>query len=617
MITPKVLLVNDNAASLTALESLLADAVGRGEYEVVSARSGEEALRQVLLHDFAVIILDVRMPIMDGFATAEAIHSHPRSALVPIIFVTAHQADEMNRLKGYQKGAVDYLFTPIIPQILQTKVAVFAELMKRNLQLDLQARELAKLNQDLRLQRLRDLERMNAELEAEVIERKKAQQREHELATRDALTGLLNRRSLLDHLGHAVVNATRRKEQFALLFLDLDKFKNVNDTLGHDVGDELLRQVAARLLEAVRESDVVARLGGDEFVVQIEALASSPQAAKVAKKIALSLARPYTIGQHVVKTSASIGIGLFPQDGRSMESLMSRADKAMYHAKQKKRGSIQFFHEELNARELDRDRFKQELQHALKNGEFTLHFQPRVEISTGRVVALQALPYWHHPRLGLIAGPQFLPQAVECDRMDQVGEWMLAAACTQARQWQAGKSPLLKVPMAIDVGLTQMDADWPGGILDVLRKQKLPPTQLQLGITESLLTRDAARMAEVLQEFRAAGITLAIDNFGTGYSSLSVLNKLALDVLKIDHSLIQDLGHGTSDAALVGGVICIARALAVRVVAQGVANEKQLKALQALGCDDYQGDLCCPPLPASALQDRLDCPTGALHECHE
>ncbi|MES2950863.1 MAG: EAL domain-containing protein [Pseudomonadota bacterium] len=615
--TPKVLLVNDNAASLTALESLLGDAVGRGEYEVVTARSGEEALRQVLHHDFAVIILDVRMPVMDGFETAEAIHSHPRCALVPIIFVTAHQADEMAKLKGYQKGAVDYLFTPIIPQILQTKVAVFVELMKRNQQLDLQAQELSKLYQDLRLQRLHDLERMNAELEAEVIERKKAEQREHELATRDALTGLLNRRSLMEHLEHAVVNATRRKEEFALLFLDLDKFKAVNDTLGHDVGDELLRQVATRLLEVVRESDVVARLGGDEFVVAIEALASSSQAAKVAKKIALSLARPYTIGTHTVRISASIGIGLFPQDGASMQSLVNRADKAMYHAKHKKRGSVQFFHEELNAREVDRDHFKQELQHALKHAEFVLHFQPRVNITTGYVVALQALPYWQHPSLGLISGPQFIPQAVENDLMGLVGEWLVAAACDQASQWQASQSPCLKVPIAVDLGLAQMDAEWPRGVLSGLRKHKLAPSCLQLGITESALTRGANSMAQVLQELRAAGIALAIDNFGTGYSSLAALKTLALDVLKIDPSLIQQLDDETSDGALVGGVVCIARALALRVVAQGVANAKQLAALKALGCDDYQGDFFCIPLPAGALQSWLDSHTGALHECHE
>jgi diguanylate cyclase (GGDEF)-like protein len=308
---PKVLIVNDDPASLIALESLLARPMARGDYQVVTARSGEEALRQVLHNEFAVAVLDVRMPIMDGFETAAAIHSHPRSALIPIIFITAHQADEMNRLKGYQKGAVDYLFTPIIPQILQTKIAVFVELKKNILELHFKTLELTRLNQDLRVQRVQDLERLNSELAAEVLERKKAQQREHELATRDPLTGLLNRRSLQEHLEHAVVNAARRKEQFALLFLDLDRFKNINDTLGHDVGDALLKQIAARLLEVVRESDVVARLGGDEFVVQIEALSSSSMAAKVAKKISQSLARPYEIGEHVIKTSASIGIGLY------------------------------------------------------------------------------------------------------------------------------------------------------------------------------------------------------------------------------------------------------------------------------------------------------------------
>ncbi len=611
---PKVLLVNDNAATLTALKSLLTGPGVGGEYEIVCAQSGEEALRQVLRNDFAVIVLDVRMPVMDGFATAEAIHSHPRSVTLPIIFVTAHAADEMNRLKAYEKGAVDYLFTPIIPKILQTKVAVFVELKKRNLQLSLQTEELAKLNQDLRVQRLRDLERLNAELAVEVIERKKAELREHELATRDPLTGLLNRRSLLEHLDRAVVSAARRKEQFALLFLDLDKFKNINDSLGHDVGDELLRQVSARLLEAVRESDVVARLGGDEFVVLIEGLASSAEASNVAKKIAQSLVRPFDIAPHAVGTSASIGIGLYPQDGSSTQALMSRSDQAMYHAKQQRRGSIQFFHAELNAHELDRNRFRLELQHALRNDEFELYFQPRMELSSGRMVALQALPFWRHPRLGLISGQQFMAQAADCGQMGLIGDWLLGAACIQARRWQDTQSPFLRVPMAVDSSLPNMPPEFAHTVLNMMRQQKLSPSCLQLGIAESLLSHDDERSTDILREFRTAGVSLAIDSFGTGYSSLHLLKALAPDVLKIDPSLIRELGNNASEAALLGGVICIARALAMRVVAQGVANEKQLLTLRALGCDDCQGDYLTPPLQADALhQWLLDAPPARMH----
>jgi PleD family two-component response regulator len=282
---PKVLLVNDDQASLYALESLLLDAADQHLYELITAGSGKEALRQVLLHEFAVILLDVSMPGMDGFETAEAIHSHPRSAGTPIIFITAHYADELNRLKAYQKGAADYLFTPVIPQILQAKVAVFVEMAKKNMQLRIKTEELARLNQDLRVQRLQDLERINAELEQEIKERKLAEQRAHELSTRDALTNLLNRRALIQQLEHAVATSDRSGVGFALLFLDLDKFKPINDTYGHEAGDELLRQVAARLTAAVRVADIVARLGGDEFVVLIEGKSASANAARVGRKI--------------------------------------------------------------------------------------------------------------------------------------------------------------------------------------------------------------------------------------------------------------------------------------------------------------------------------------------
>jgi diguanylate cyclase (GGDEF)-like protein len=602
--TPKVLVVNDNPASLTALESVLARPARRGGYQVVTARSGEEALRRVLGDEFAVIVLDVRMPVMDGFETAAAIHSHPRSAATPIIFVTAHQGDELHRLKGYQEGAVDYLFTPIIPEILLAKVAVFVELKKMNLQLRQQAEALALLNQDLRIQRVQDLERLNTELAAEVAERKKAQLREHELATRDPLTGLLNRRSLLEQLDHAVVNAARRREQFALLFLDLNKFKPINDALGHEVGDELLRQVAARLQDAVRGSDLVARLGGDEFVVLVEALSSSAMAARVAAKIAQSLAKPYQVGEHEVKTSASIGIGLYPQDGQSASCLVGKADKAMYHAKHKKDGGIQFFHEELNALELARTRFKQELQQALSNSELVLQFLPRRDIASGQLSALQALLYWQHPRLGLVAGRDFIAQADNTQLM-QVAEWMLMAVSIQARAWADSGSVLGKLPLAIDVALPHVPSEMPQGILANLRKRKLPRGSLQLGVAESLLMRDADKVAGVLQEFRKAGVTLAVDNFGTGYSSLAFLKTLPLDLLKIDESLIQAMDGHPRDAALVGAVISLARALGLQVVAQGVATPRQLASLRSLGCHSYQGGLLSAPLSAPALEQWL------------
>jgi diguanylate cyclase (GGDEF)-like protein len=375
---PKVLLVNDDPASLYALESLLTNAVEQQIHELITAGSGKEALRQVLLHEFAVILLDVSMPGMDGFETAEAIHSHPRSAGVPIIFITAHYADEMNRLRAYQTGAADYLFTPVIPQILQAKVGVFVDMAVKNMQLQSKTEELVRLNQDLRVQRMQDLQRINGELELEIKERKVAEQRAHDLSTRDVLTNLVNRRALIQHLEHAVAVSDRNGIGFALLFLDLDKFKQINDNYGHEAGDELLRQVSARLSAAVRVADIVARLGGDEFVVLIEGRAASANAARVARKIEMACALPFEIACQRLKTAASIGIALYPQDGANAQLLMKHADTAMYHAKQNPAAPVQFFHEGLNVRERERARWTEELRQAMAGGELELRDQPQL-----------------------------------------------------------------------------------------------------------------------------------------------------------------------------------------------------------------------------------------------
>ncbi len=602
---PKVLLVNDHSASLLALETLLIRVNEKNDYEVLTARSGEEALRQVLKHEFAVILLDVSMPGMDGFETAEAIHSHPRSASIPIIFITAHYADEMNRLKGYQKGAVDYLFVPVIPQILQTKVAVFVELAKKNLQLQHKTKQLAALNRDLQVQRMQDLERINAALEAEIVERRQAEQRAHELATKDPLTKLPNRRSLIERLEHAISLANRNKKGLALLFLDLDCFKTINDTLGHDVGDELLIQVAARISSAVRESDMVARLGGDEFVVLMEEMSTYPDAAEVAKKIAQANAHSYNIGSHCLNTSASIGISLYPQDGDSVQALMKNADLAMYNAKQQKRGSIQFFHEDLNAQLLQRIQLEQELRQALEKGEFELYYQPKVDIASGRVNGVEALLRWHHPRHGILTGEQFISAIADSGQLVSIGEWVIHAACAQAKTWIDSGLPFPKLPIAVNVAVPQVHAGLPDVISGALRKYGVPPSCLQLEITESLIIHDLEKATSVLREISETGITIAIDDFGTGYSSLSVLKTLPIDLVKIDQSFVRDLGKNSSDTAIVAAIVNMASALALKVVAEGVETEKQLVILKALGCDEYQGYLFSKPLPADVLVSQL------------
>jgi diguanylate cyclase (GGDEF)-like protein len=604
---PKVLLVNDDPASLYALESLLADAVDQHLYQLITAASGKEALRQVLLHEFAVILLDVSMPGMDGFETAEAIHSHPRSAGVPIIFITAHYADEINRLKAYQKGAADYLFTPVIPQILQAKVAVFVEMTKKNIQLRKNRDQLAKLNQDLRVQRLQDLERINAELEQEIKERKLAEQRAHELSIRDALTNLVNRRALIQQLEHAVATSDRSGDGFALLFLDLDKFKQINDTFGHEAGDELLRQVAARLTAAVRVADVVARLGGDEFVVLIEGRAATTNAARVAQKIAMACALPFDISNQRLKTAASIGIAIYPQDGADAQTLMKNADTAMYHAKRHGAGPVQFFHEALNERERERERWTLELRKALTADQLELRYQPQIDIKAGRTTGAEALLYWHHPDRGLLEAGQFLPQVQERGLLERIDTWVVTQAGAQAALWQAsagalpGGEPLcIWIPLAAP----QLNAELLQVLLPALRKHQLAPGSIGLELNEKLLLGAAEPLAELLQQLHTAGVRTALDDFGSARSSLAACKRWQLDTLKIDRAFVHAIGNDDGGTDIVAAVIHLARALSMRVVALGVDDSRQLEVLQSLGCDSCQGDLFSPPLPAAGLLEH-------------
>ncbi|MES2163512.1 MAG: EAL domain-containing protein [Pseudomonadota bacterium] len=610
---PKVLLVNDDPASLYALESLLSEAADQHVYELLTAGSGKEALRQVLLHEFAVILLDVSMPGMDGFETAEAIHSHPRSAGVPIIFITAHYADEMNRLKAYQKGAADYLFTPVIPQILQAKVAVFVELTKKNIQLRKKSEQLARLNQDLRVQRLQDLERINAELEQEIKDRKQAELRAHELSTRDALTNLVNRRALIQQLEHAVATSDRSGTGFALLFLDLDKFKHINDSYGHEAGDELLRQVSARLTAAVRVADVVARLGGDEFVVLIEGRAAAANAARVARKIELACALPFDIAGHRLKTAASIGIAIYPQDGNNAQALMKNADTAMYHAKRNDAGPVQFFHEALNVRERERSQWALELRKGLAAGQLELRYQPQIDIASGRTIGAEAQLHWQHPDKGVLEAAQFLPHVQDRGLLDRVDAWVIVQACAQAALWQrvaaAGARPRGAAPLCIWINLAtpQLNTDLLQTLLPAIRKQHLAPGSIGVELNEKLLQGQAEPLTQLLLQLQSGGVRAALDDFGSARSSLAACKRWQLNALKIDRTFIHAIGNDEGGTDIVAAVIHLARALAMRVVAMGVDQNEQLDVLRALGCDSCQGELFFPPLTAAELIEH----TGA------
>lgn len=335
---PKVMIVNDHAPTRLALEAVLEPTGDERHFELLSADSGHAALRLALAHRFAVILMDISMPDMDGFETAELIHSRPSSADTPIIFITAHYENEMYRMRGYQLGAVDFLVSPVLPEVLRAKVAVFVELEQRALALEKATQELKEVNESLQAERVRELQQHNDALRAEVVERKRAEEHAYRLATRDPLTGLLNRRFMTEELERAVQDARRQEEMLALLFLDLDRFKRINDTYGHEAGDLVLTEAARRIEQCLRSVDLVARLGGDEFLVLVRHVRAVPctRLNTIVTKIREAIGRPFNVGQQAVVTSTSIGVALYPKDGNTPAELMRQADAAMYQVKRRR-----------------------------------------------------------------------------------------------------------------------------------------------------------------------------------------------------------------------------------------------------------------------------------------
>ena len=426
----------------------------------------------------------------------------------------------------------------------------------------------------------------------------------HHMAHHDMLTGLSNRVSLKDRLEHALALARRESSRVALLFIDLDRFKSINDTLGHHVGDELLIAVSQRLRQCVRESDLVARLGGDEFVVMLPGLDQSAAAASVAEKIVASIGEPYLIGAHTLYTTPSVGIAIYPEDGADGESLMRDADAAMYHAKSAGRNNFQFFDAKMNELAVERLSIEHALRHALSRDEFRLHFQPVIDIRTGRVSSIEALVRWQHPERGLLAPGFFIGVAEETGLIQAIGHWVLWAACRQLADFRA--AGIADVRMAINISALQMR----NGNLPVLAQGIMAAYSLQAGdlifeITESIAMEQPKETERILDQLHAMGIQLALDDFGTGYSSLSYLKLFALDTLKLDRSFVEEIGVDADGQIICDATIGLAHSLRLRLVAEGVETQEQLDYLQARGCHYVQGYLFSRPLPADQILELI------------
>ncbi|OGI41039.1 MAG: hypothetical protein A2140_03415 [Candidatus Muproteobacteria bacterium RBG_16_62_13] len=438
----------------------------------------------------------------------------------------------------------------------------------------------------------------------DITERKQTQERLNYLAYYDALTGLPNRLLMLDRLKQAMLESERHDRLAAVMLLDLDRFKLVNDTLGHEAGDILLKGAAGRLSDCVRAGDTVARLGGDEFTIILANVAHVDDTGRVAQKILDVFAAPFQIAGQELFVSPSIGITLFPFDDTDAEALLKNADAAMYHAKDSGRNTFQFFTPELNQRTARRLGLETALRHALERGEFQLYYQPQVDLASGRVTGVEALIRWQRPEIGLVSPLEFVPLAEETGLIVPIGDWVLRTACAQSRAWQRAGLPALR--MSVNIAPRQFQQqDLAEVVTRILRETGLDPDGLVLEITEGAIMQNAGAAIETLRALGALGVGLSLDDFGTGYSSLNYLKRFPLDCLKVDKSFVDDITTDPDAAAIASAIISMARSLEVQVVAEGVETHAQLKFLCAHGCDAIQGYLFSKPLPAEACGELL------------
>lgn len=447
-----------------------------------------------------------------------------------------------------------------------------------------------------------------------ITERKQAEERIQQLAYYDALTGLPNRSLLQDRLNQVLAQAKRDKRQVGIMFLDLDRFKRINDTLGHVVGDQLLKIVAQRLSECIRKTDTVARLGGDEFVVLLSSINRIQDVTTIARKILDTLSDPVSLAGQEVFSSGSIGIALYPMDGEDEDALLRNADTAMYVSKERGRNTYQFFSEEMNLKAVERLTLETHLRRAFQLNQFSLYYQPQIDLATGRMTGMEALLRWNHPERGLVSPATFIPLAEESGLIIPLGEWVLRTACAQAKAWQEQGHPILR----LGVNLSARQFNQPGLaslVESILIETGLEPDCLELELTESAIMESATDAILTLTDLRVRGIHLAIDDFGTGYSSLSYLKNFPIDRIKIAQNFVCDIPQDTDDAAIVEAVIALAKSLRLRVIAEGVETKEQMDFLKVRGCNEMQGFYFSKPLPVEKFTELMEAGIGSDNIC--
>jgi diguanylate cyclase (GGDEF)-like protein len=450
----------------------------------------------------------------------------------------------------------------------------------------------------------------------DITEQRRADEQIRYLAYRDSLTGLGNRRLFAERMELAISQARRRDGRIGVLFLDLDHFKRINDTLGHSVGDELLRQVADRLVRTLRDSDLVSRvgeddtestvsrLGGDEFTVLLSELRDPRDLAAIASRLLTALRRPFDVRSHELVIGASIGIASWPADGDTLDALLSNADSAMYHAKANGRNGYQFYDQSMNAAALRRLEIEAKLRRALEQEELVLHYQPRIELATGRITGFEALARWTDPELGAVPPMDFIPIAEQTGLIEPLGEWVMRKVCQEVCGWERAHGAL-DLRVSLNVSARQFGPELSRKVQRILEETGVNPSYLELEITESAILRDEAGVIQTLRELRWMGLSIALDDFGTGYSSLSYLRRLPVDTLKIDQSFVKSISHSTEGAALTRSIVAMGKALGLRVVAEGVETAAQRALLTEWSCDEIQGFVICRAEPPEQALARL------------
>lgn len=570
---PTLLIVDDSTTNIRMLSGLLGK-----DCQILYATNGPDALSSVHSERPDLILLDIMMPGMDGFAVCEILQKNKQTRDIPIILVTGID-DKQAETRGFACGAVDFIAKPINPPVV-----------------------LARVKTHLNLKKQKDILAVaNAALLKEIQERQRLENRLREQAEYDALTGLPNRQLFQDRLQQAVLMVERNRGLFALLFVDLDRFKWVNDTLGHDAGDQLLVEVAQRMKGVVRKSDTVARLGGDEFTAILLDIFHDSMAELVARKILESLTLPFYLKGQEVTISGSIGIALFPTDGTTTEELAKNADSAMYQAKESGRNAFQFYSLEMNQLAHQRMRLEGELRHAIEQGELFLDFQPKIKISTGQICGMEALLRWDHPRDGVLFPHQLIPLAEKTGLIHQIGEWVLLTACREAAKWSHQGYSDLKLAVNLSV-LQFRDGEKLVKIVEeTLLQSGFPAHLLELEVTESVMMTNMDHVCTTLLKLQTMGVTIALDDFGVGYSSLALLKRLPIQTLKIDRSFVQDLAVRPGSSAFVAAIISMAEQLHLHVVVEGVETIEQLQIMKEQGDHDVQGYFFSPPLGKSAF----------------